>query len=367
MMVFLAAAPACNRADTDEDARRAATEFRQAAGAASEQLADSWLTTKIQAQYFADEDVKARYVNVKTHDGVVTLTGRVDDERAHEQAVQIAQNTDGVKQVHDNLVVGAAAGATPERLDSAWITTQLQSRLFADRGIDSREIEVSTDNGVVTIVGRVNTPQEKERAITLARNIEGVTRVDDRLVVQPAGSPQAVATTGAAPADATATADRMTTSRIQAKFFLDNTLKGRRIDVDTRQGVVTLGGEVASDDERAQALLLARTTEGVERVEDALTVNAEVGEPVREGAAAAPTVAPVAEVADTALTESVKSAFASDRLVKGASIEVSAKDGIVLLDGTAPTAAVKQRALSVARGTKNVVQVVDRITVRRVR
>ena len=352
MIFALAVAPACNRADTDEDARRAAAELRQAAGAAGEQLADSWLTTKIQAQYFADEDVKARYVKVNTRDGVVTLTGRVDNDRAHEQAVQIAKNTDGVTQVNDNLVVGAPSGSAPERLDAGWITTQLQSRFFADRGIDSREIEVRTDSGVVTLSGRVNTTQEKERALALARNVQGVTRVDDRLVVQPAGSPEAVATTGASPADAGAAADSLATSRIQAKFFLDNSLKGRRIDVDTRQRVVTLRGEVASENERAQALVLARTTEGVDRVEDALTT-------------AAPTVTPAAQAADTALAESIKVAFTSDRLVKGASIEVTAKDGVVLLDGTAPTAAVKQRALSVARGTKGVMQVVDRITVRR--
>jgi osmotically-inducible protein OsmY len=355
-MVALAVAPACNRADTDEDARRAAAEFRQAADAAGEQLADSWLTTKIQAQYFADEDVKARYINVTSRDGVVTLAGRVDDERGHEQAVQIARNTDGVKQVNDKLAVGAASGSTPERLDADWITTQLQSRLFADQGINSREIDVNTADGVVTLSGRVNTQEEKERAVALARNIEGVTRVDDRLAVQPSGSPEAVATTGPAPADpgaAGAGTDSITTSRIQAKFFLDSTLKGRSIDVNTRQRVVTLSGEVASDDERAQALLLARTTEGVDRVEDAMTVS--------------PPAVPAAQAADTALADSVKAAFASDRLVKGASIEVTAKDGVVLLDGTAPTAAVKQRALSVARGMKGVTQVIDRITVRRVR
>src|SRR5687767_2692466 len=43
----------CNRPDTRENARAAAAEVKDAAGRASEKLADSWLATKIQAQYFA--------------------------------------------------------------------------------------------------------------------------------------------------------------------------------------------------------------------------------------------------------------------------------------------------------------------------
>ena len=73
--------------------------------------------------------------------------------------------------------------------------------------------------------------------------------------------------------------DASVTSRIQARYFLDQAIKGRRIDVDTRDGIVTLRGDVASDNERAQALLLARTTPGVERVEDALMVNMAIDAP----------------------------------------------------------------------------------------
>ena len=55
---------------------------------------------------------------------------------------------------------------------------------------------------------------------------------------------------------------------------LDPTIKGRNISVELTAGVVTLRGQVASEDERAQALMLARSTPGVQRVEDYLTVDA---------------------------------------------------------------------------------------------
>src|SRR2546428_1540387 len=58
----VAVAAACNRADTTADARRAAAEVKKAAAKAGDQLADSWLTTQIQAQYFSDDDIKGRSI-----------------------------------------------------------------------------------------------------------------------------------------------------------------------------------------------------------------------------------------------------------------------------------------------------------------
>jgi osmotically-inducible protein OsmY len=143
-------------------------------------------------------------------------------------------------------------------------------------------------------------------------------------------------------------------------------VKGRRIDVDVRQGVATLRGDVASEGERAQALRLARTADGVQRVEDALTVNASLGAPAiaSSGKPSTPPAldnverkpSPGAQNDDAVLTSTLQSKLLP-------SINVSAKDGVVLLEGTVPNQAAKQRALSIARQTKGVTQVVDRLTV----
>jgi osmotically-inducible protein OsmY len=111
-------AAACNRAETNRDADRAAEQVKQAAGQAKsaaaqagEKLADSWLTTKIQAQFFADDDIKSRYITVRSHDGVVMLKGFVESDDARRQVLEITRNTDGVKQIDDKqLLVGRAAG-----------------------------------------------------------------------------------------------------------------------------------------------------------------------------------------------------------------------------------------------------------------
>jgi osmotically-inducible protein OsmY len=366
----VAVAPACNRADTREDAKRAAAEVKQAAAHAAakagDQLADSWLTTKIQAQYFADDDIKARYINVSTRDGVVTLSGRVESPDAKEQALQIARNTDGVREVHDRLGIGNLEQArdgslAPEQMDSAWITTKIQAKYFADPSVNGRDIDVTTTNGVVTLSGRVDSDQEKQQALAIARGTDGVAHIEDRLVVRPEG---AVATTGTGPVDtvlATKIDDGRITSTIQSKYFLDDVVKGRRINVDTRQGVVTLRGEVGSESERSQALVLARNTDGVTRVEDNLTVNTVATSPTAAASGNAPSIAE--RIDDALLTTKIQSKFFLDDQVKAGTIDVTSKDGVVLLDGTVPNDAAKKKALSIAGATEGVVQVVDRLKV----
>jgi hyperosmotically inducible protein len=141
---------------------------------------------------------------------------------------------------------------------------------------------------------------------------------------------------------------------------MDERIKARHIDVATDGGVVTLNGEVGDETERAEALLLARTTEGVKRVEDSLTVTA--GQPSAATSTAAPPTA-AASAGDETLTARIKSQLSSDTQIKGAPLDVSAKNGVVLLQGTVTTKAAKQRALTLARGTDGVTQVVDRIRI----
>jgi osmotically-inducible protein OsmY len=62
------------------------------------------------------------------------------------------------------------------------------------------------------------------------------------------------------------------TAKIKSKMALDDIVKASAIDVDTRDGVVTLSGTVTSEAERQRAVQLARETEGVRSVEDRLKI-----------------------------------------------------------------------------------------------
>src|ERR687896_100312 len=85
-----------------------------------------------------------------------------------------------------------------------------------------------------------------------------------------------------------AQSDAGITTSVKTQLAADDIVKARRIDVDTRDRVVTLTGEVRSDVEEAQALQIARNTDGVSSVVDQLSVVPETEVAPTTGAGAPP-------------------------------------------------------------------------------
>jgi BON domain len=77
---------------------------------------DAGITTKVKTAMAADPVVKAYQVDVTTQNKVVTLSGDVETTAAKEQAVRIARQTDGVRDVIDRVRVNDTA-ATSGLLD----------------------------------------------------------------------------------------------------------------------------------------------------------------------------------------------------------------------------------------------------------
>jgi len=166
----------------------------------------------------------------------------------------------------------------------AWVTTQIHAKFFVDDLVKMRRIDVDTAGGVVTLTGEVSTPAERERAVARAREVEGVTRVTDRLRL----APEPAGTSGK-PGDKTAAGwprrsanavdrigdkidDAWVTTKVQSKFYLDPDVKGLQINVSTNGGVVTLTGEAGTEASRKKALSIAKATDGVTQVVDKLEV-----------------------------------------------------------------------------------------------
>src|SRR5262245_54759586 len=79
----------------------------EAANKAGELLTDGALTTKIKSKMALDDSVRARSIDVTTRDHVVTLSGTVRSVAEHDRAVQLAKETDGIRQVVDRLTVSS--------------------------------------------------------------------------------------------------------------------------------------------------------------------------------------------------------------------------------------------------------------------
>lgn len=66
---------------------------------------DSYITTKVKSELVGDFGKRAGHIHVKTKDGVVALTGRVDSEDAKDRAERDAKRIDGVVDVINKLDV----------------------------------------------------------------------------------------------------------------------------------------------------------------------------------------------------------------------------------------------------------------------
>ena len=93
--------------ETVDRARQRGAEIGEKAAVAAskleETLEEAALTSKIKAKMALDDLVKARDINVTTHDTTVTLSGTVDSKAEHDRAMALAHETAGVSKVIDDL------------------------------------------------------------------------------------------------------------------------------------------------------------------------------------------------------------------------------------------------------------------------
>jgi hyperosmotically inducible periplasmic protein len=174
------------------------------------------------------------------------------------------------------LVAGIAVGCAQS---DPGITTAVKTKFASDDVVKAHQINVDTKEGIVTLSGSVDSSNSRERAVQLARATDGVASVVDNLIVTPAAAPTSgigdtTSTTTSDAADRAGNAmkdtggvmsDAAITSAVKTKFLADTRVSGLKIDVDTKDGVVTLTGTVPAA-ERDHALALARETSGVRSV-----------------------------------------------------------------------------------------------------
>lgn len=153
---------------------------------------DAGITTAVKGKLASDDQVKAYQIDVDTANKVVTLSGTVETSAAKARAVEIARGTDGVTTVVDNIQVGTATAARPDMPDvdratfsDPALTTVVKGKLTADTTVSALKIDVDTEGGVVTLTGTVKSQAEKDQALRLARETDGVKSVTDRLTVRP--------------------------------------------------------------------------------------------------------------------------------------------------------------------------------------
>jgi hyperosmotically inducible periplasmic protein len=145
------------------------------------QHADAGITSVVEASLEANDKVKARQVGVSTREGVVYLTGVVDTEEARREAGRVAWRTEGVGGLVNDLTVGERT--VGGWVDDVMISSKVKSQLIANSEMRARDIDVSSSQGVVTLIGRVGTETIKRAAERIARDTKGVNDVHNELQV----------------------------------------------------------------------------------------------------------------------------------------------------------------------------------------
>lgn len=205
--------------------------------------------------------VLADHVKVKANDGVVTLTGVVQDKGDLDLAADTVENLPGVTSVKNEITVKAEYA---EHSDS-WIALKIRSKLLVKGNVSATATNVSAAQGVVTLTGTSDNIAQKELTEVYAKEIEGVKSVKNDIVVKES-APTATATIGEKIDDASITS--------QVKFALlhHKSTSALKTKVTTNDGVVSISGEAGSDAEKSLVTKLAQDVRGAKSVGNTMTV-----------------------------------------------------------------------------------------------
>lgn len=164
-------------------------------------MKDAWLDGRIETVYLMNKNLSAFDIDTDVKNGQVTLSGHVDSKIDKALAEQLASNVDGVKGVTNNLTIKkddddtmasnddaddnvSGKSTFMAKVDAATTTASVKTRLLMDSDVSGTAINVDTaTNGQVTLTGSVDSKAAKDKAIEIAKDTDGVTKVIDNLTV----------------------------------------------------------------------------------------------------------------------------------------------------------------------------------------
>jgi hyperosmotically inducible protein len=318
---------------------------------------DAWITTKVKMALLTDDHVDGIDINVDTFDGRVTLHGTVDSSVEKAEAENEARKVEGVKDIRNLLAVVPASAQKANAVADDELTKNVKAVLERDKALAKSDIEVkSVNEGVVVLSGKANTLSAHHRAIEDARAVPGVRQVASEI-----HSPDQLGDEeiwdGGAQAKAgddvkAAASDAWVTTKVKVGLMAEPGLSPVGINVDTKGGVVTLFGSVASQDLKTRAAAKAKSVAGVKGVENELQVVPE-------------SMADKVEAKDEQVQADVKKELGARDSLSDSDIDVAVKNGVVRLTGTVATQGDRLTALTVARSTKGVGSVIDGLELKR--
>lgn len=187
--------------------------------------------------------------------GSVLVSGSAMAEETLMQKAQSAADSTGAK-------IDSSMKKVDGYMDDSGITAKVKSALVDAKDIKSNDISVNTSKGVVRLNGFVSSQDQAERAVTLAKGVEGVKSVSDKLHVKDSTKSSVKGYAS----------DTAITSEVKAKLLADDLVPSRNVKVETQDGLVQLSGTVKTKAQSDRAESVASAIEGVKSVKNDLTV-----------------------------------------------------------------------------------------------
>jgi hyperosmotically inducible protein len=148
---------------------------------------DSAISRHVEARLMRQPSLKDSDIQVITSNGVVSLSGTVASAHAQYVAVNCVKSISGVRMVNSRLTIAVPGhpgekqtmmSKSGEAISDSWITTKVKSQILTDRQVKNDRIGVTTQDGLVTLAGTVNSQQVLTHLIKLTLNVNGVKSVE---------------------------------------------------------------------------------------------------------------------------------------------------------------------------------------------
>ena len=200
------------------------------------------------------------HVKVKASDGVVTLTGIVQDKDDRALAQDTVENLPGVTSVKNDITIKPTY---PEHSD-AWIAFKIRTQLLVKANVSAATTTVAVKDGAVTLGGPADNLAQKELTEVYAKEIDWVKSVKNDMVVK---EKLAVGETIGEKID-----DASITSQVKYALLTHKATSALKTKVTTNDGVIVITGEASSDAEKSLVTKLAQDVRGVKSVGNNMTV-----------------------------------------------------------------------------------------------
>jgi len=299
------------------------------------EINDRNLTWAVIDDLISDEAVASHLIDVRTVKGVITLTGSVDNLLAKERAAELAERIKGVRSVVNRITV------MPPPVTDQEISSNIQRALLTDPATEDYEVEVTVNNGEVTLHGTVDSWAEEQLCEEIAKSIRGVRAINNEIEVElKAKRP-----------------DSEIAAEIERRLDWDVWVEDAYIEVEVKDGEVTLTGRVGSAGEKTRAYGDALVAGVVSVDNSGLKVDWALHDTMRKSGE-------YTYKKDIEIQKAVHDAFMYDPRVSSFHPVVEVKEGVVTLSGTVDNLKAKKAAEEDAKNTTGVWRVKNYLRVR---